>query len=102
MRYANSSNAIAYDAYAYVIFILQGFNIMYTKKLKIGTRFGTRRVIEELETRKNGYIMYKVQCDCGDVVILNGSYLRSRGRPCKCCSAKLHTKKGKDHYSFKH
>lgn len=68
----------------------------------LGQRFGSRTIIEELEERKNGYIMYKVQCDCGDIVILNGSYLRSRERPCKCCSAKLHTKKGKDHYAYKH
>lgn len=70
--------------------------------MNIGTKFGTRTIIEELTTRKNGYVMYKVQCDCGDVIILNGSYLRTRERPCKCCSAKLHTKKGKDHYAFKH
>lgn len=75
---------------------------MYIKKLNIGQRFGTRTIIEELEQRKNGYILYKVQCDCGDIVILNGSYLRTRNRPCKSCSAKLHTKKGKDHYAYKH
>lgn len=75
---------------------------MYIKKLSIGERFGTRTIIEELEQRKNGYILYKVQCDCGDIVILNGSYLRTRNRPCKSCSAKLHTKKGQDHYAYKH
>jgi len=46
--------------------------------------------------------MYKVQCDCGDIAILNGSYLKTKNRPCKCCSAKLHTKKGKDHHAYKH
>lgn len=75
---------------------------MNIKKIMIGKRFGNRTVVEELSERKNGYIMYKVQCDCGDVVILNGSYLRTRERPCKCCSAKLNTLKGKDHYGYKH
>lgn len=75
---------------------------MYIKKILNGERFGTRTVIEELPYRKNGYIIYKVQCDCGNVVELNGSYLRTSGRPCKNCSAKKNTKKGKDHYSFKH
>jgi len=75
---------------------------MNRKKIKIGDRFGNRTIIEELTIRKNGYIMYKVQCDCGDIVILNGSYLKSRQRPCKSCSAKKNTKKGKDHYAYKH
>ena len=76
--------------------------IMYRKILTIGQKFGTRTIIEELSERKNGYIMYKVKCDCGDIVTLNGSYLRTRNRPCKSCSAKLNTKKGKDHYAYKH
>lgn len=75
---------------------------MYRKNLMIGERFGSRTVIEELLERKNGYIMYRVKCDCGDIMILNGSYLRSRQRPCKSCSLKLNTKKGKDHYAYKH
>ena len=75
---------------------------MYKKEIMIGQRFGSRTVVEELKERKNGYIIYKVVCDCGDSVNLNGSYLRSRNRPCKSCSAKLNTKKGKDHYSYKH
>ena len=75
---------------------------MYRKDLLIGTRFGTRRIIEQMPERKNGYIIYKVQCDCGDVVMLNGSYLRTQNRPCKSCSAKKNTKKGTDHYAYKH
>ncbi len=75
---------------------------MNRKSLKIGEKFGTRTIVKEMSERKNGYIMYKVQCDCGDVVILNGSYLRSRNRPCKSCSAKKNTKKGVEHYAFKH
>ncbi len=75
---------------------------MYTKKLSVGQRFGTRTIIEELSERKNGYIMYRVKCDCGDIITLNGSYLRTRERPCKSCSAKKHTKKGQEHYAFKH
>lgn len=75
---------------------------MNRKNLMIGEKFGSRTIVEELKERKNGYIMYRVKCDCGDVVILNGSYLRSKNRPCKSCSAKLNTKKGKDHYAYKH
>lgn len=75
---------------------------MYRKNIMIGQRFGTRTVTEEIPERKNGYIIYKVQCDCGDIMALNGSYLRSKNRPCKSCSAKKNTKKGEDHYAFKH
>jgi hypothetical protein len=75
---------------------------MNIKKIMINQKFGSRKVIEELLERKNGYVMYKVQCDCGDIVILNGSYLRCKNRPCKKCSAKLNTLKGKDHPRYKH
>lgn len=75
---------------------------MNKKELNIGQRFGSRTIINQLKERKNGYIMYEVKCDCGDVVKLNGSYLRSKIRPCKNCSAKLKNKKGFDHYNFKH
>jgi hypothetical protein len=70
---------------------------MYIKKIELGARFGTRTVVEELAKRKNGYIMYRVQCDCGDSVVLNGSYLRTRERPCKSCSAKQNTVKVSAH-----
>ncbi len=75
---------------------------MYRKNLIIGQRFGTRTVTEEFPERKNGYIMYKIVCDCGDVMKLNGSYLRTKNRPCKSCSLKINTKKGKEHYAYKH
>ena len=75
---------------------------MNRKSLQIDSVVGERTVIEEMPERKNGYVMYKVQCKCGDIVILNGSYLKSRCRPCKSCSAKLNTKKGEDHYAYKH
>lgn len=68
----------------------------------MGERFGTRVVVEEMPLRKNGYVMYKVRCDCGEEIVLNGSYLKQKNRPCKSCSAKLHTRKGEDHYFFKH
>lgn len=75
---------------------------MYTKEIAIGHRFGSRTVTEVLPERKNGYIIYRVVCDCGDEMKLNGSYLRTKNRPCKSCSAKLNTPKGKAHYAFKH
>jgi hypothetical protein len=75
---------------------------MYRKDLMIGQKFGTRTIIEQLQERKNGYVLYRVKCDCADVVVLAGSYLRLKQRPCKSCSAKKHTKKGKDHYAYKH
>ena len=68
----------------------------------IGQRFGSRTVIQEIPERKNGYVIYLVRCDCGDEVKLNGSYLRSKERPCKSCSLKKNTKKGKEHYAYKH
>ena len=72
------------------------------RKNLLGLRIGTRTIVEEMPYRKNGYVMYKVKCDCGDEVILNGSYLKQKERPCKSCSAKLNTKKGKDHFGYKH
>ena len=75
---------------------------MNRKDLMIGQRFGTRTVTELMPYRKNGYLMYKVECDCGDIMILNGSYLRTRERPCKSCSLKKNTKKGDQHYAYKH
>ena len=73
---------------------------MYRKNL-IGQKFGTRTVIEECEERKNGYVMYKVRCDCGEEIKLGTSYIK-KNRPCKCCSAKKNTKKGSEHPAYKH
>lgn len=75
---------------------------MYIKKIEIGSRFGTRTVVEELSERKNGYIMYRVLCDCGDIARLNGTYLRDKERLCPSCSSKKRTKKGIDNPLFKH
>lgn len=75
---------------------------MNRKNIPIGSRFGTRVVVEELPERKNGYIIYRVRCDCGNISTMNGSYLRIQNRPCRNCTAKLCVKKGEQHHFYKH
>jgi hypothetical protein len=76
---------------------------MYRKILNIGDRFGDWIVIEQLPTKKNGYITYKARCICGSESNLSGNYLRSFKSPCcRSCSAKKRTPKGKNNKFFKH
>jgi hypothetical protein len=76
---------------------------MYIKKIGIGEIFGTRTVIEELIEKKYGYILYLVQCKCGEISKLSGAYLRQYpNRTCRTCSLKKNNVKGEDHYNYKH
>lgn len=76
---------------------------MYIKRIPIGTLFGKREVVKQLEDTKNGYIQYLVKCPCGNTSIVSGSYLRQYpNRLCRNCSLKKSNTKGKNHYNFKH
>ena len=76
---------------------------MYIKPIKIGEQFGERIVIEKTNETKNGYVIYLVQCKCGETSKVSGTYLRQYpNRLCRNCSLKLKNRKGKDHYAFKH
>lgn len=76
---------------------------MYIKPFLIGQTIGQRVIVEELEERKNGYVLYLVKCPCGDTSKVSGSYLRQYpDRLCRNCSLKKNNLKGKDHYRYKH
>lgn len=76
---------------------------MYRKDLQIGDKFGSRVVIENTGERKDGYILYKIQCLCGEISKVSGSYLRMHpNRKCRTCSLKEKNTKGKDHYNYRH
>lgn len=50
-----------------------------------GQRFGKLLVIEKTEQRSDGSVMWKCQCDCGAIKIINGSSLRQGlTRSCGC------------------
>jgi hypothetical protein len=76
---------------------------MYRKPLIAGQIIGKRVIVEELEERKNGYVLYLIKCPCGDTSKVSGSYLRQYpDRVCRNCSLKEKNLKGEDHYRFKH
>ncbi len=76
---------------------------MNIKYLNIGSKIGNRRIIERLPERKNGYVIYIVECVCGEKSKVSGSYLRQYpNRLCRNCSLKLKNKKGEEHYAHKH
>ena len=76
---------------------------MYRKPLVVGQLIGQRMIVEELNERKNGYVLYLVKCICGDLSKVSGSYLRQYPeRLCRNCSLKKSNPKGKDHYRYKH
>lgn len=42
-----------------------------------GTRFGRLVVVEQIDDRRNGHILWKCQCDCGRYTIVYANSLRS-------------------------
>jgi len=76
---------------------------MNRKILNIGDKFGGWIILEQLQEKKNGYILYKVKCLCGTEMIHAGHYIRSLKSPfCRSCSAKKRIPKGKENKFFKH
>ena len=65
------------------------------KKIDLtGQRFGYLKVLEEAERNKNHHIFWSCRCDCGKVVPVRGSCLRSgETRSCGCWKPK---QKGKN------
>ncbi len=64
----------------------------------IGKKFNMLTVLEECNERdKRNKIMYKCQCDCGNIVIVNGNNLRSgNSKSCGCLNHKPNK------HNFKH
>ena len=73
------------------------------KPIEIGTKFGQREVIQLLDERKNGYLLYLVRCKCGNVSKINRSNLQKNpNRLCVNCSKYTNKKKGEENHNFKH
>ena len=51
----------------------------------IGERFGRLTVIEKTDKRKNGSIVWKCQCDCGNICQVSGGSLTRKKRGIKSC-----------------
>lgn len=76
---------------------------MYKKELLPGAKFGEWTVIEQIQERKDGYIVYKVKCSCGIEAFYKSNYLISeKSSCCRSCSAKKNRPKGEHCYQFKH
>lgn len=62
----------------------------------ISKKFGRLTVIEELQERKNGMIVYKCKCDCGKYTNVRGVQLRNGTiKSCGCLNHEKITKHGK-------
>jgi len=76
---------------------------MYKKELNIGDKFQDWTVLEALDKRHHGHLVYKVKCICGYTTEFSGYYLRSgKSKCCRSCSATERTPKGENHRLFKH
>lgn len=63
-------------------------------KIQIGYRIGRLCVVEETTLRKNGYIVWKCHCDCGNEIVLDTRYLqRGTVTDCGCISKVKSTQK---------
>lgn len=76
---------------------------MYRKPILIGEKFGERTVILETDERKNGYVLYLVECRCGELSKVSGSYLRKYpDKLCRKCTCKKVAKTGKSNHFYRH
>lgn len=65
------------------------FNQQTKKKDIIGQRFGKLVVLEEIETREEGKVVWKCKCDCGTLHFVRGDLLRSGAvNSCGCLRSK--------------
>ena len=55
-----------------------------------GQRFGRLTVIEKTDERKNHCVVWKCQCDCGNITYVGGDLLRSgKTRSCGCLAREI-------------
>lgn len=55
-----------------------------------GQRFGRLLVLEQTPNRKNGCVVWKCKCDCGNEVFASSGYLVSgRKRSCGCLASEI-------------
>jgi hypothetical protein len=71
------------------------------REITAGTRFGWLAVVERLDKRKHGLVLYLCRCDCGDLSQVTSRALRS-GRTQSCgCRRGSWTHGGNSHPLFK-
>ena len=69
-------------------------------KVTCGARFGHLTVLEQTEERKNGYVVWRCRCDCGNEYGAASRELKSgRAVSCKDPSCKYYTEAMKKRYS---
>ncbi|WP_346207600.1 hypothetical protein NSS91_15960 [Caldifermentibacillus hisashii] len=67
-----------------------------------GKRFGRLTVLEELPERKNGKVVWRCRCDCGNVVNVVSTYLTSgQTTSCGCVKKELEAKHLREGYENK-
>jgi hypothetical protein len=67
-----------------------------------GKKFGRLTVIEELEERKKGRIVWRCQCDCGNELNVQGIYLTTgQTQSCGCLKKELESKNLREEYENK-
>jgi len=55
----------------------------------LGQRYGQLTVLEKSDKRKNGAILWKCQCDCGNIIYVCTSHLKNgTSRSCLTCASK--------------
>lgn len=64
-------------------------NFVQLKNNLVGQKFGYLTVLEETDRREYGKVIWKCQCDCGNIVYINTGRLKSGNDTscgCKTCS----------------
>ena len=68
------------------------YNNEFNNRNLLGYRFGKLIVLEQTEQRVSGRIVWKCQCDCGNIVYVSSNNLRENGGTLSCgCLSKEHT-----------
>lgn len=55
----------------------------------LGKRYGLLTVIEETNERKNGHVVWKCQCDCGNISYVTKTNLEHSTKSCGCLKKKI-------------
>ncbi|GGH83488.1 hypothetical protein JOD43_002102 [Pullulanibacillus pueri] len=65
-------------------------------------RFGRLVVVEKLDARKNGRVVWRCKCDCGNYVVVMSTYLTTgQTRSCGCLKKETERKNLRESYDNK-
>jgi len=68
----------------------------------IGKKFEKLKVIEELKERKNGRVVWRCKCDCGNYIDVVSTYLTTgQTTSCGCVKKELERKNLREEYNSK-